>query len=87
MEVEGGLDNGALVLALGLKGLKRLSRLSLERKRRPILSGLGFWLLFGVDRAIFLLFFSFLTHKFNHLLFGVLYYPAFLFPGLSAGGF
>lgn len=58
MEVEGGLDNGALVLALGLKGLKRLSRLSLERKRRPILSGLGFWLLFGVDRAIFLLFFS-----------------------------
>lgn len=38
MEVEGGLDNRALVLVVGLKGLKQLSRLSLERKGHPILS-------------------------------------------------
>lgn len=48
MEVEGGLDNRALVLVVGLKGFKQLSRLSLERKGHPILSRLprlGFRLL------------------------------------------
>lgn len=59
MEVEGELDNRALVLVVGLKGLKWLSRLSLERKGHPILSRplrLGFCLLWWEDRAIFLVF-------------------------------
>jgi len=56
MEVEGGLDNRALVLAVGLQGLKRLSRLSPEHKGHPILSwlpGPGFRLLSWGHRAIF----------------------------------
>lgn len=44
---EGGLDNRALVLLVGLNGLKRLSRLSLGRKGRPIPSHLGFVSFFG----------------------------------------
>lgn len=53
---EGGLDNRALVLLVGLNELKRLSRLSLGREGRPIPSHLGSISFFGGDGAIFRVF-------------------------------
>ena len=90
MEVEGGLDNRALVLVVGLKGLKRLSRLSLERKGHPILTRpprLGFLLLWVGGEANIPGFSSACARRLNYLLFWVPCYPTFLFPGLRTGGF
>lgn len=73
-EVEGGLDHRVLVLVVGLKGFKRLSRLSPEREGHPLLSRpprLGFRLLWWGNRAIFPIFPSSRTRQFNSLLFRV----------------